>query len=148
TLLAGGTLAAPLVDLQGGLLQGSGLINGSVRNDATVAVGFEGLPGALVVVGDYTQGGTGVLVMQLGGYEPGVTHDHLVISGKAVLDGRFVLTVLDDFFANPGDLFTLVEFGEREGEFADYAGLDPKGQPIHFDPLYDAASFALIAVPN
>lgn len=148
TYLNGGTLTAPLVDLRGGLLGGSGVIAGSVRNEAVLAVGFDGVPGSLAIRGDYTQTADGTLAMKIGGTDQGTGYDSLSVSGTAVLDGTLEVSVLDGFFARPGDTFTLVTFGQRQGEFATVNGLHPRRQHVVFDPAYDDASFTLFARPR
>ncbi len=146
TYLNGGTLAAPLVDLQGGLLGGAGVIVGHVRNAALITVGFDGVPGSLAIQGDYTQTADGTLAMEIGGTDPGTGYDYLSVSGTATLDGTLEVSVLDGFFAQPGDTFTLVNFGQLQGEFATVDGLHPHRQEVYFDPVYDDTGFTLVAM--
>ncbi len=128
TSLNGATLDAPLVDLQGGLLAGSGIITGSVRNAAMLEGGFGGAPGSLNIQGDYTQAAEGTLALKIGGTDPGTGYDYLSIGGTATLDGTLEVSVLDGFFAQPGDTFTPVNFGRLQGEFATIDGLHPTGR--------------------
>lgn len=146
--LRAGTLNTTLFDLRGGILAGIGLIEGAVQNEAFVQVGFSDARGTLRITGDYTQGSAGVLAMTVGGREPGFNYDVLRVGGTSTLDGTFALTVLDDFFADPGDTFRLLESSSLFGEFAVYEGLEPPGQEIHFESLFDETGFALVAVPN
>ncbi len=147
TYLNGGTLTAPLVDLQGGMLGGSGVIVGDVQNAALMAVGSDGVPGSLAIQGDYTQTADGTLAMKIGGTDQGTGYDYLSVSGTATLDGTLEVSVLDGFFARRGDTFTLVSFDQLQGEFATVHGRHPEGQDVHFDPVYDDTSFTLVAVP-
>jgi hypothetical protein len=75
TLLDGSTLTASLVDLEGGVLTGAGVINGDVLNNAELEVGQPGAPGVLIIVGNYTQTSGGVLVVEIGGPNPGTDFD-------------------------------------------------------------------------
>jgi hypothetical protein len=147
TFLSGGTLDAPLVDLQGGLLAGSGTVTGDVVNAARVEVGVKCVPGTLVIQGNYTQTADGTLALQIGGTDQGTGYDVLSVGGTATLDGTLEIRVLDGFFAQPGDTFTLLSAAQRQGEFAVIDGLNPAGQNVYFDPLYDDTSLTLVAVP-
>jgi hypothetical protein len=85
--------------------------------------------------------------MKIGGTDPGSGYDTLSITGTATLDGTLNITVLDGFFIHEGDTFTLLSFGQHDGKFGTINGLNPKGQKVFFDPLYDDTSFTLLAVP-
>jgi hypothetical protein len=63
TTLAGGTLAAGTVDLQGGLLAGTGTINANVVNAAQIQNGDAGTAGALTINGSYAQAAAGSLAV-------------------------------------------------------------------------------------
>ena len=70
------------VNLLTGTLGGSGEIGGDVHNrGGIVAPGNS--PGTLIIDGDYTQGATGTLVIEIGGTLAGNEHDQVIISGAA-----------------------------------------------------------------
>lgn len=148
TVLMGGTITVPLLDLRDGVFLGTGTVNGDMRNSGFLGIGLGDRRGTLLVSGNYTQTGTGTLAMTLGGRQPGEEYDQLRVGGTAALSGLLSIAVLDGFFAQPGDLFTLVEYGGRAGAFSAYEGLNPPGQEVHFDPSYTDTSFGLLAVPN
>jgi hypothetical protein len=125
---------------------GMGAITGDLVNDAVVEVGFAGVTGILEVGGNYTQGATGDLVVQIGGRDAGTGYDVLSVGGTATLDGTLEIQVLDGFFAEPGDTFTILTFADRAGDFAAIDGLYPDGD-VYFDPQYDMTGLTLVAVP-
>jgi hypothetical protein len=133
TTLIGGTLSASgLVDLQAGILSGSGTINGSVRNAAQIDVGGAGAAGQLTINGDYTQTAGGILNIELGSFDSG-NYDQLFITGNASLDGTLNVTLLDDFFARDGDAYAALTFGSHTGDFATY-NLPDLGTDFFLDP--------------
>src|SRR5262249_5935653 len=73
------------VSLQGGTLSGSGTIQGSVTNAATVSPGSP--LGVLLVNGAYTQTSTGTLNIDLAGTTPGTLFDQFFADGAATLGG-------------------------------------------------------------
>jgi len=48
-----------------GIIKGNGTISGSITNDGTISPGLS--PGKITISGNYAQGSTGVLNMQIGG---------------------------------------------------------------------------------
>ena len=114
TLGAGGT---GLV-LAGGTLMGSGTISGNVNNSAgTVAPGAS--PGILTINGDYTQGPSGVLAVDVGGTIAGSEYDQLVVNGNVSLDGNLTTTLLGSYVPLPGDSYIFVDAtGTISGNFA------------------------------
>jgi hypothetical protein len=146
TLLNGGTLApAALVDLEGGILSGSGTISAAVQNNAEIDVGTLDSAGLLNITGNYTQTGTGVLNLKIGGYNPGVDFDQLTVAGAATLDGTLNITMFNDFVPNPDDAFQILTFASVTGDFAIYNGLD-LGNGLTLSPIYDSTSLTLVAV--
>jgi hypothetical protein len=97
TTLNGGSLqvlgadAAPgTLNLQGGILNGSGVIDGNVLNGGgAIQVGFS--PGIITINGNYTQTTNGTLNMEIGGTSPGTGYDQLVVNGTASLAGTLTM---------------------------------------------------------
>jgi hypothetical protein len=140
TTLSNATLSASgLVDLQGGVLSGSGIINASVQNAGLIEVGGNGAAGLLSIQGDYTQAASGVLDMEIGGYNPGTDFDQLAISGTATLDGTLNVSLLNGFAPNPGDSFAILTFAGSSGGFAT-TNL-PSGGSFTLDPTDGTVSF-------
>jgi hypothetical protein len=128
------------VDLQGGLLAGSGTINANVTNDSEIDVGGAEQTGILTINGDYTQRVGGVLQIKIGGLTPGDEFDQLKITGQATLDGTLAVSLISGFVPNTGDSFSVLTFGSVSGVFAAITGDGPL-----FDPVYDANSLTLVA---
>jgi hypothetical protein len=135
TLLNGGILAAGggSVDVEGGVLAGSGVINASVLNNTEMDVGQPGSPGTLTIVGDYTQTAGGNLVIEIGGTNAGTDFDQLNITGQATLDGTLTVNLINGFQPASGQSFTVMTFGSGSGAFATLNGDGPLFTP-HFDP--------------
>jgi hypothetical protein len=134
TQLNGGQLSATgLVDLEGGVLGGSGTVQANVLNNAEVDVGQPGSPGLLTIVGDYTQTAGGVLVVEIGGPNAGTDFDQLAVTGQATLDGTLTVNLINGFVPNSGDSFEVLTFGSGTGAFATVNGDGPLFTPS-FDP--------------
>jgi hypothetical protein len=141
TLLSAGILiGGSLVDLEGGVLAGTGVINASVLNNSEVDVGQPGSPGVLTIVGDYTQTAGGVLVIEIGGLNPGTDFDQLNITGLATLDGTLTVNLINGFVPNSGDSFTVMNSGSGFGTFATLNGDGPL-----FTPTFDSTDVTLVA---
>jgi hypothetical protein len=146
TILNGGTLGAGvLVDLEGGILSGSGTIAASLQNAAEIDIGTIEAAGSLTIAGDYTQTSTGMLTLKIGGYNPGTDFDQLNVSGTATLDGTVNITLLNGFVPTPGDDFQVLTFGTVTGDFTNYNGLD-LGGGLSLAPVYDSNSLTLVTM--
>jgi fibronectin-binding autotransporter adhesin len=93
-----GTLTAissAIVNIQGGILSGTGTINGDVEMAGTMMPGALGTPGTLTIFGNYEQTGTGILEELMGP----LSHSFLDVSGNVSLDsGAFLdITLLDGY---------------------------------------------------
>ena len=105
-----GTSAFSTVNIaSGGLLKGSGTLNGSVNNSGTVAPGTS--PGVLTIAGNYTQSSSGLLQLELGGLAPGGGHDQLIVTGNAVLDGALQVLQFGSFAPGLLDKFQVLTVG-------------------------------------
>jgi hypothetical protein len=143
TQLNDGLLTATLVDLEGGVLAGTGIINANVRNNAEVDAGRHNFPSALTIVGDYTQTADGVLVIEIEISGPGrrTDADQLNITGRATLDGTLTVRLLTALPPQSGDSFVILTFGSGSGVFATING---DGAPL-FTPSYDPTDVTLVA---
>jgi hypothetical protein len=141
TRLNSGLLTATgLVDLEGGVLGGTGTVYANVLNNAEVDVGQPGSPGALTIVGDYTQTPGGVLVVEIGGPNAGTDFDQFAVTGQATLDGTLTVNLINGFVPNSGDSFQVLTFGSGTGVFATVDGDGPL-----FTPSYDPMDVTLVA---
>ncbi len=140
-LADGSTLTAPGGTLiAGGLLSGTGTINGNVTNAAAITVGGDGAIGVLTINGDYTQTADGNLTVKIGGPSAGSDYDQLVVSGTATLDGTLTVVLVNGFVPGTGDAFTPLAFGAVDGAFASLAG-----DGGLFTPNYDSNDLTLVA---
>jgi hypothetical protein len=111
-----GTLnALAKVVLDGGIVNGSGLIIGSVVNNAVVQPG-DGM-GTLTIDGNYTQSAAGTLGLQVGGSLPS-QFDRLQVIGSVELAGSLNVTVVGDYSPDVGEQFPVMSHASRMGDFA------------------------------
>jgi hypothetical protein len=105
--------------LKAGKLSGDGTLTGSVNNSAgTVAPGAS--PGTLTVSGNYTQGASGKLEVEIAGTGAG-QFDRLAVGGNANLDGDVSLQPSAGYAASAavGDSLDFLAYGgTRTGGFA------------------------------
>ncbi len=112
-----GTLSATgLIDIQGGILAGTGTIQDEVSNAGSVEPGASA--GVLTIDADYTQAASGQVAIEIGGLTAGSEHDRLDITGNATLDGTLKLDITDEFDPMVGDTFVVMTFASRTGTFA------------------------------
>ena len=101
----------------GGSLGGGGTVGGNVMNTSG-AVAPGNSSGQLTVEGDYTQGSTGLLAIELGGLILGTEYDHLQVTGNAALDGKLSVSLIEGFNPSAGDSFDILDWGTIGGTFA------------------------------
>jgi uncharacterized repeat protein (TIGR01451 family) len=134
------TVSSPMT-LDGGVLNGSGLVTGSVYNDAQVAPGSPTTTGTIHLSGDYTQWSPGTLLIKL---ESPSSFDHLLVDGNTTLDGTFTATLLNGYAPANGTSWSVMTFATRSGDFA------TKNLPTYpngtIGSTYTPTSFDLFAV--
>lgn len=127
-LIVEGTVATTAGVTLHGLLTGPGTVQGPVVNgdSGVVAPGAVRVPGQLTINGPYTQqplsGGLAgsVLEIDLGGRTPATQYDRLVLTGAgsvATLGGELAVQLVNGFWPNVGDSFTILSYGSRVGQF-------------------------------
>ncbi len=125
-LAGGGIFSTGPISLNGGELVGDGTITGNVSNSGgTVFVGPKGAAGTLNITGNYSQGSTGSLSVDLGGTTPGTQHDRLNVSGNTALDGSLEHELLGTFVVRVGDTFNVLSSGTLGGTFTSTIGSPP-----------------------
>jgi hypothetical protein len=122
--LQGGTLTAGTIDtvnagsaafsFTGGTLAVGTFIGDLANNGGILAPGAS--PGTTVVQGDYTQGATGALSIELGGTGAG-SFDVLQVIGTATLAGDLDVAFWNGFSAAAGDSFDIVSATHLLGGF-------------------------------
>lgn len=105
--LVGGDLVSLLgVELQAGMLSGSGTIRGDVLNRAALVRAGGAGTGLLSIDGSYLQESGGTLELQVKNL---AEFDVFAVTGFAQLAGTLNITKLEGFSAQPGDSFRLLE---------------------------------------
>lgn len=140
--IADGTLTAPLVNLEGGSLEGHGHIVADLQNAGLVAPNASGIP--LQVSGTFTQTREGTLSIELAG---GGSTSLLEVLGVSVLAGQLDVRVASGFTPQIGDRFQILRYSNRLGGFDSYSGLD-LGGGVTLVPEYGASALVLHAVPE
>ncbi len=127
--------------LNGGLLSGTGTVNGNVLNNAgRIAAGFS--PGQITIGGNYTQGPAGVLAIEIGGTSiPGVDFDALNITGSANLNGTLIIEFFGGFTTSSGATIPFLNYQNASGAFATV--LAPVG---FFSSIVDQGAFAEVTI--
>ncbi|HEU5203704.1 MAG TPA: Ig-like domain-containing protein, partial [Candidatus Limnocylindrales bacterium] len=109
TSLAGGTLQAATVSIQGGVLSGSGTVSGNLILSGALDVG-------------------------LGGTAAG-QFDRIQVTGAATLGGALNVSLVGGFLPVIGDTFEILTFASRTGDFAAITGLAlPNGNTLQYSP--------------
>ncbi len=124
TKLDGGTIvtSSPL-DIEGGLLDGSGTITGGVNNAGATNPGFS--PGLITISGDYTQQPSGQLSIELG-TTPGTQYDQVDVGGNVTLAGALNVSDINAFTSTAGETFTIIKNDGSIPVSGTFAGL-PEG---------------------
>lgn len=133
----------------GGVIGGGGVVGGDIDNSGgTVAPGNS--PGILTVSGNYTQGASATLAIEVASdSEAGTSHDQLAVTGNASLDGTLDIITDSGFTpgvgASPGDIgdtFVIVTASSRSGQFSTVNGRHV-GAGIFYDVQYNSTNVAL-----
>jgi hypothetical protein len=130
TLIMSGTGS---VAVNGGSLNGSGLIRGNVTSSGLVDP-----TGSIVISGSYTQTATGSLAFALAGTEGGTDYGELFVNGAAMLDGALDVTLAGGFTPSAGDAFVPLSFGSVAGDFS------TKTLPAGLVAVYNANTLILL----
>ena len=132
----------------GGTATGWGIINGNVVNYGVTHVGDD--PGIITVNGNYTQGATGALQIEVGP----TSYSQLIVSGTAALNGALQFEPVQGGALQLGQTYTVVTAaGGITGEFSSIASGSPfislsggvVGGAFELTPQHAPNSFALAA---
>jgi hypothetical protein len=101
-------------------------------------------PGVLTITGNYTQGASGVLDMQIGGLVAGTDYDQLRVGGSTSLAGTLNTALINGFVPVSGSTFTLIQStGAISGTFSTI------NQPAGiFNSFYGATTFDFVAASS
>jgi filamentous hemagglutinin family protein len=124
TLAAGSVINALAVNvLAGGTLTGAGTLSGTLSNNGTVSPGGTGAIGRLTVQGNYTQGSTGVLNIELQDTD---AFDQLA-TNKASLNGKLSIRALNGFVPALDSTFDVVT-AVGDGSSGSFSSIDAPQQ--------------------
>ncbi len=122
--------AQPSVNLEGGTLTGSGVINGNVANSAAVSPGGVANAGTLSVTGSYTQTSGGSLNVAVGGLTAGSQYDQLNVAGTATLGGTLNASLINGFVPPSGQVFNVLTFASSSGAFSTFNSPQSNGTTV------------------
>ncbi|MFO0969304.1 MAG: LamG-like jellyroll fold domain-containing protein [Gemmataceae bacterium] len=110
------------IDLQGGLLKGSGTVRGDVENAATVAPGNS--PGIITINGNYTQSPAGSLNIEIQGTNAATPdYDQVFVNGVVSLAGSLNVSFLNGFITSVGASFKIIDNDDIDAVAGTFAGL-------------------------
>ena len=137
----------PLTIPASGGVHGSGIVKGGIDNFGLVSPGHS--PGAIEIVGDFTQEPAAVLQIELAG-NTGDQFDLLIVTGTANLGGLLSVNLLDGYLPSASDQFTFLTSTSLTGVFSNAGtGIDVPGG--HFAVQYSAGGVTLsnfVATPE
>lgn len=114
TMSVTSTLTAKSLTIGAG---GTVALNAAVSATVTNAGRITG-NGVMTLVGNYTQAGTGELILEIGGATEGTGYDTFHISGTAMLGGKLTVHLANGFVPTVGQTFNLIDFLSASGNFA------------------------------
>lgn len=120
------------------------------NNGGTLAPGNS--PGLTEITGNYVQTAAGTYEVELGGYNGGVDHDLVHVTGTATLDGALDVLLIDPFVPQLGDTFdVLIADGGIIDQGLDVHSLSPQIGGYLYEIVAGAGSteiLRLTAIPE
>ena len=124
-VLDNATLAPLAVEIRGGTVSGTGVVEGEVLSQGTISPAGVGATGTLEFTGSLDQLSRGVLEIEFGEIVDGeLQFDSLEVAGNMTLDGQLAIGTTDDYVQPaPGetDRITFIRADQLIGEFAEYS---------------------------
>jgi hypothetical protein len=115
-LVAGNLATNTTLNVQGGVLDGNGIITGNVSVSGSGQFSPGNSPGEISITGNYTQAAPAVLNIDINGKtSPGVDYDDILISAAANLGGTLAVNL--GYTPALGDSFTILTHASRTGTF-------------------------------
>ncbi|MCH2115733.1 MAG: PEP-CTERM sorting domain-containing protein [Pirellulales bacterium] len=140
-------LPSPLI-IEGGTLSVTSLTGNLELTAGTFAPGSS--PATATITGNYVQGASGTLLMELGGETAGTQYDQLQISGLLDLDGVLSVQLIDGFTPALGNTFDLLDWGSQTGSFATMTLPDLSSDGLNWDTgsLLIDGTVSVISIPE
>ena len=107
-----------VLNIQGGVFDGNGTVNGNVSVSGSGQFNPGTSPGEISITNNhtYTQAAPGVLNIDVNGTAAGFDYDRILISGAATLGGELKVNL--GYTPALGDSFTILEHASRTGTFS------------------------------
>ena len=144
---SGSVFGAGAVTLaSGATLTGAGTFSGAFQNNGTYAPGNSP---SLVTLSSFSQGSTGLLVMELGGLTRGTGYDAMDVTGAITFGGTLGVTFYNGFSPTSGNAFNLFDWGSASGTFStlDLPTLS-SGLAWDTSALYTTGTLSVSAIPE
>jgi autotransporter-associated beta strand protein len=122
-------------------VSGTGSFTGNILFTEHYAPGAS--PGS-VSFENFAATATATVDIDLAGLTQGSEYDFINVASLAQLDGTLSVHLLNGFMPTAGNVFDVMHWGSRTGEFASFAGLD-LGGGLFLQPVYGASGLTLIA---
>jgi hypothetical protein len=103
------------VTVNGGTVTGSGFIQGNLTNNGGYILPGHS-SGAIGVLGNFTQGANGTLVIENGEPSP-FQFEQLQVSGAANLNGKLDVRLINGYTPDPADTFSPLGYSSASGSF-------------------------------
>jgi hypothetical protein len=106
-------------------------------------------PGSTTVFGNYSQGGSATLQIELGGLSAGTTYDQVIATGNATIGGNLSVSLFGGFTPTMGESFEILTAGAVSGTFSHLAlpTLSPNlSWSVNYEPTF--VSLNVVPEPN
>jgi hypothetical protein len=111
-------LADSVIFEEGGYLGGEGSFPFDVTNSGGINPGDTvGTSGIFTVDANYSQLTSGTLFIELGGLNPGVGYDQVIVTGTAQLGGKLDVSAINNFEPQVGQTFEILSADSVTGTF-------------------------------
>ena len=126
------------VVMDGGILTGSGLIQGNLSNNGGYIMPGGPNAGTIGITGSFTQGSNGTLLIDDGGGLP-MQFDQLQVAGTANLAGKLDVKLINGYEPGAGDVDNPIGYSAATGTFSSISSnaqiaVNPTGATTTVDP--------------
>jgi hypothetical protein len=134
------------LNLTGGELHVANILGDITNTSGSLCPGFS--PGLLTINGDYTQGTSALLEIELGGVLRGDEYDALFVTGTMNLAGTLDVVLWNGFEPLAGNSFDILDWGHLNGTFdiIDLPALNP-GLMWNTSALYTSGQLSVTPEP-
>jgi hypothetical protein len=131
TTVVNGSLVATTIDIQAGILSGSGTLIGPVTVGPTATVSPGNSTAKLTIDGTLTFDATSTVEIEINGSMADTQYDVLEITDAVTLAGTLTVTVDAGFTPAEGEAFDVITFASHSGQFDDIiGGMLPDGRAL------------------